>query len=116
MFIQLAKPHQAFAFLESVESRVYQESVAYRESIASLVEHIAMLSKADIERSFLSCNFTARQEREITAYLSNAKADLLIVREFWNRKPVKAIGLAMKLNWEGSNHQYKINEIRREAI
>ena len=60
VFIHLGKPQEAFRFLASVEGRIYQESPAYRCSIANLIEYIASLSKDSIERWFLSSNFTVR--------------------------------------------------------
>ena len=78
------------------------------------------LPKTEIERRFLSANFTSKQETEIAAYLSNSNADLKVAREFWNRRPIKAVGLAMKLNyWQGQEYNDpnpQIKEVRREAI
>jgi hypothetical protein len=53
-----------------------------------------------IESHFLSQIFTVRQEKEISRYLSESRPNLQVVREFWNRRPVSGVGLAMKLNWE----------------
>ena len=49
---------------------------------------------------------------------------MLIVRDFWNRKQVKGIGRAIKLNWEQDNSAASttsgggggVKEIRGEAV
>jgi len=37
---------------------------------------------------------------EINTQLESKNPNLQVIREFWSRRPVKGIGLAMKLNWE----------------
>lgn len=43
-----------------------------------------------------------------------------IVSEFWNRRPVKGVGLAMKLNWDdqtaSQSQNAQIKEIRKDAV
>ena len=40
-----------------------------------------------------------------------------VVRDFWNRRPVKGVGLAIKLNWDGrSSSDPYLKEIRNEAV
>ena len=41
-----------------------------------------------------------------------------MVRDFWNRKPIKGVGLAMKLNyWQSQeNNNPHLKEIRKEAV
>ena len=112
----LSKPAEAFAFLASAESRVYTKSEAYKCGIESLIDHIVGLSKQEIERKFLSITFTERQEEAIRSYLELNKPDLQIVREFWKRRPVKGIGMAIKLNWNDETEVAQIKEIRQEAV
>lgn len=44
------------------------------------------------------------------------RSDLQVVREFWNRKPVKGVGLAMKLNWNDKSNNPQMKDIRNEAV
>lgn len=44
---------------------------------------------------------------------------MLIIRDFWNRKQVKGIGRAIKLNWEHDNSasgSSNVKEVRGEAV
>ena len=41
---------------------------------------------------------------------------MLIVRDFWNRKQVKGIGRAIKLNWGAQGNGGAVKEIRAEAV
>ena len=95
----MSKPTEGFAFLASIEERIYKVSAAYTNGIASLIEHIVGLSKQEIEREFLSMTFTDRQEEAISSHLAQKRPDLQVVREFWSRKPVKGVGISIRLNW-----------------
>ena len=61
VFIGLNKTVEAFTFLASVESRIYNNSAAYSQGITDLLDHIVTLPKPDIERNFLTASFTPRQ-------------------------------------------------------
>ena len=39
-----------------------------------------------------------------------------IVREFWMRRPVKGVGMSIKLNWNDETNAVQIKEIRQEAV
>ena len=106
MLIKLGKLTEAFSFLEQSEGLIVDEqsSRAYSQAIAELIEYLVTLPKQEIEIKFLSVNFTRMQDREIDAYLQNKRTDLLVVREFWNRKPVKGVGLAIKFNWNDTQN------------
>ena len=86
-------------FLAGAESRIYSENSVYSECIAKLIEHIVSLDASQIESEFLSANYTARQEKEIELALE--MSDLQVVRDFWQRKSIKGVGRAIRLNWEG---------------
>ena len=86
-------------FLAEVESRIYSNNSAYSECIAKLIKHIVSLDASQIESEFLSANYTARQEKEIELALE--MSDLQVVRDFWQRKSIKGVGRAIRLNWEG---------------
>jgi hypothetical protein len=117
VFCTYAKLTEGFAFLASVEGRVYIDSLAYRSGVAKLIDLAITLPREAIEQKFLSTILTERQEREVSTYLeSSEKGDLQIVRDFWSRRSVKAVGLAVRMNWEEKTNQAHVKEIRQEAV
>lgn len=61
VFVALGnKTSEAFNFLASVETQIFQNSEAYVNSIGKLIEHILTRPKREIEQSFLSSNYTMR--------------------------------------------------------
>jgi len=119
VFVKLNKIEEAFEFLTALESMQVEDhdnGAGYRSAVATIIEHVATLSKEEIENRFMSQTFTERQEREIYDYLSDARPNLLVVQEFWRRKPVSAVGLAIKLNWDEQQQNAQLKEIRKEAV
>lgn len=66
-----------------------------------MIEHVASLDPSQIESEFLSANYTPRLEKEIELALEMSRPDLQVVRDFWQRKSIKGVGRAIRLNWEG---------------
>ena len=100
VFTKLNKLEEAFEFLTAAECKIKGDSFGYRSAVASIIEHVVKLPKSEIESKFLSQTFTERQEAEISDYLKDVRPNLKLIQLFWSRRPVQAVGLAIKLNWE----------------
>ena len=66
-------------------------------------------------QKFLSLTFTRRQEAEIDRYLLQDSPNLQVVREFWCRRPVKAVGLSMNLDWKDQSNGQML-KVRSEGV
>ena len=116
VFTTLGKVNEAIDFLSAAEPRLQADSETYETALAQLVEHVVRLDKAQIQSSFLARNFTRRQEAVISAYLQCARPTMQVIREFWNRRAVKAVGLAMQLDWEDHAESAQVKAIRKQAV
>ena len=59
---------------------------------------------------------TGQQNQEVERILKADKPDLQVVREFWQRKSVKGVGLSLKLNCENRPNEGSMREVRQEAV